>query len=412
MKTGRIVGLFVPGILFLAMAAPCALPQSKTPPGGGNNNNKNTPSNPPVAPAPQTNPAPQKPNFQTLYISGNVVQEDGSPLPTGVVIERICGGRTKKEAYVTSSGSFSFQIGGGIGTNDVLPDASDDTWGGFGPLGGRSGQQGLAPGGSSQFSSSNLMGCELRADLAGYRSSSIILDGYTPMGTMDVGTILLSPISKTPGTTVSLTDMQAPKAAKKPMEHSSKALQKKDYPTAEKDLKEAIAAYPNYATAWYRLGMVYLVQKRNPDARDAFNKAIAADARFVNPYIQLARLAGMENDWKAVAEITEKALSLDSLDFPEGYYFNSIANYNLGKLEVAERSARKAQRLDPLHRLPRTNLILAQILEDRQDLTGSIAQLEAYLKFTPTPPDAGEVRSRIQRLGESSRPIAGNQEHP
>ncbi len=411
MSRGRLVSRFVSGILFLLMALPCALAQSKgsPSPGGSPPSKGNNPSNTPSMPAPTTNPVPQRPNFQTLYITGKVVQEDGTPLPSGAVIERICGNRVKKEAYVSASGSFGFQIGGPQSTNDVMPDASDDTYGGFGASGNRISQPRFGAAGTDSTGPMNLMGCELKADLAGYRSSSIILDGFTPMGNLDVGTILLQPIAKVQGTTISVTDMQVPKQAKKEVERATKAVQKKNLEEAENDLKLALTTYPGYATAWYKLGMLYFVQKRNADARDAFTKAIAADSKYVNPYIQLARINGLEQKWQDVAEITDKALALDSLDFPEGYYYNSIAYLFLGKLDIAERSARKAQRLDPLHRFPKTNLLLADILEKRNDVAGSIEQLQGYLKITPPPSDAEDVRLRLQKLEESTHTLAGNQ---
>ncbi len=412
MKAIRLVSRISPVIIILMMTLPCALAQGKPPGGGGAGNSKGDNSKPPVTQQPPAtqNQKMQRQDLQTVYITGMVVQEDGSPLPTGAVIERVCGGRVKKEAYVSASGSFGFQVGGINATSDVLPDASDDDTfgGGFGSFGGQPSPSGFGSAGSNMMSPSNLMGCELHVQLAGYRSSTIILDGFTPMGNLDVGTILVQPISKSPGTTVSLTDMQAPKSAKRSLEHANKALQKKNLPEAEKELKLAIDAYPNYATALYKLGMVYQLQNRIPDAREAFTKAIAADGRFVNPYIQLARLAGMEKKWPEVAEITDKAMALDSLDFPEGYYYNSLANLFMQKLDLAERSARKAQRLDPLHRLPRTNLLLAEILERKHDISGSIEQLQAYLKFTPAPPDADEARQRLQKLEESSKTMAGN----
>jgi len=409
MRKDRNVSRFVLGIFLLSTAVPLALAQSKDPGNKGSNTSRGGASVPPSNQPPINNPRPPKPEFQTVYITGRVVQEDGSPIPSGAVIERICGGRAKKEAYVSPSGSFGFQFGGARATNDVLPDASDDSFGGLGTMGDQPGQPRFARSGFESMSSTSLMGCELRADLAGYRSSSIMLDGFTPMGTMDVGTILLKPVSKTQGSTISLTDMQAPKSAKKPLERADKAVQRNDLAEAEKNLKVAIEAYPKYATAWYKLGLLYQSQKRNQEARDAYTKAISADSQFVNPYIQLARLAGMEQKWQEVAEVTDKALALDSLDFPEGYFFNSIAYYYIGKLDIAERSARKAQRLDPLHRLPRTNLILADILEKKHDLPGCIEQLQGYLKITPLPSDADKVRSRIQKLEESTGPMAGNQ---
>ncbi len=413
MKTGRRLRRCAAAAFLFVLALPSAMPQAKKTGTGnsGSSNSKGNTNQPVIAPAPNSQQAP-KMNTQTLYVTGRVVQEDGSPLPAGVVIESVCGSRTRKEAYVSGSGSFGFQIGGNS-PSDVMPDASDDTFSVPGTLDNRPNPVGFGSAGFGSLSPANLMGCELRAQLAGYRSSAVVFDGFTPMGNLDVGTILMQPMSKVQGSTISLADMKAPKPAKKSLEHADKALKKKNIAEAEKDLKLAVATYPNYATAWYRLGLVYERQRNIGEARTSFTKAIDADSRFVNPYVQLARLAAAEQKWPEVAEITGKALALDSLDFPEAYYLNSIASFFTGKLDDAERSVRKAQRLDPLHRMPKTSLLLADILEQKHDFAGSIEQLQAYLKGTPAPPDADAVQAKIKKLQEESRQVAGNQAgHP
>ncbi len=407
MKSMGFLRRFAPILIVTLMALPSAFAQQVKPPVGSGGSKGDT-SKPPVTPQPTDNSRPQKLNPQALFIYGVVVQEDGNPLPPGAVIERVCGGRAKKEAYVTTTGSFEFQIGGTMNASSVIPEAGDDSLTGFGTFGSRSMQSGGQGSAFDPMSASNLMGCEVRARLSGYRSSSVILDGSHQAGQFDVGTILLTPISRVPGTVISLTDMRAPKEAKKSLERANKALEKKNLPEAERNLKTAVEAFPDYASAWYKLGLVYQQQKRNQDARDAFNKAIAADSKFVNPYFQLARIAGIEQKWQEVADITDRALALDPLDFPEGYYFNSLAYYVMNKLDIAERSARKAQRLDSLHRIPRINVMLADILEKKRDFAGSIEQLQAYLNFSPTPADADRIRLKIQKLEDQSKSLASN----
>jgi cytochrome c-type biogenesis protein CcmH/NrfG len=399
----------LPGLI-LSIFLPCAMAQQSPPTAGGGSTggSRGDTSNkvPSIKPQPTT-PLPQKPNLQSLFITGTVVMEDGTPPPTGAVIERMCGGRTKKEAYVNPTGYFGFQIGGAT-TFSVIPEASDDTFGGMDSFGGRMSQMGMGSS-TGMPQSSGLMGCELRAQLTGYRSSIITLDGFNPIGQLEVGTIVLHAIEKVQGTTISLTDMQAPKEAKKAVDRAGKAVKNKNFEEAEKDLKTAVGFYPGYASAWYQLGQVYQLQKRFQDARGAYDKSIAADSRYVNPYIQLARLAGMEQKWQEVADITDRAMALDPLDFPEGYYFNCLAYFSLNKLDAAERSARRTYRLDGQHRFPRIHLILAEILRRKPDLPGSIEQLQAYLKFAPAATDADKIRSLIDEMEKSAKTLASSQ---
>ncbi len=356
-------------------------------------------------PQPGYNPQSRSPRQQAPYINGAVVLDDGTPAPMGTYIERICSGQIKREAYVGSGGQFSFQVGA---NNNFMVDASEGLGASDSPW--RSAPQ--TAGGLPDFgmgAATKLMGCELRAQLPGYRSSVVILRGDQSIGPIiDVGTIVLCPLERVPGTTVSATNLQAPKDAKKALERAQKAVQKNKLEEAEKDLRSAVEIYPKYAGAWLALGQVYQRQNRKDDARLAFAKASEADASYVNPYVELARIAAQEQNWQQVADITERALTLDPLDFPDAYVMNSLANFNLKKLDVAEKSARKAQRLDSYHRFPQPYLILASISQQKQDFAGEAQQLRNFLKYAPQAANAGRVRSRLEELEKSGGAVASD----
>jgi tetratricopeptide (TPR) repeat protein len=344
-----------------------------------------------------TNPDNQQlppPRQQILTISGSVVLDDGTPPPMGAVIERECGGRRTREANVSLNGTFGFQIGGNI-SNNLLPDASDN--GSVLPWeSARSSSIGFPDGVMTHATS--ITGCELRAQLGGYRSSTLILTANQSMGIIDVGTIVLYPAARVQGTTVSLTSLAAPKDAQKALGRAEKAFQKKKLDEAEKDALAALHVYPVFAAAWFRLGQVYVQSDRVDEAKSAYVKAMEADANYVNPYIELARLAAVETKWEETARLTDRALELDPLDFPYGYYMNAVANYNLGHLDAAEKSARKLNQLDSLHRWPQIHLVMASILHRKRDYGGEAVQLRAYLKYAPESADANEVRSRLSTL--------------
>ena len=326
----------------------------------------------------------------SINIFGIVVMGDGNALPTGVVIQRSCGGRKTKEANVSSNGSFGFQLGA---NNNVIPDA-----GSAGP-----GIQWDYPMTRSSVAwniSQAVNGCELSALAGGYRSSVILLSSAMnrEAGYINVGTIFLYPAEKVQGTLVSVTNLAAPGGAKKALARADTAIQKNKTDEAEKQLREALALYPNYAAAWLRLGQLYEQSRRVDEARNAFAKAMQADANYMGPYIELARLAAMESRWQEAADLSGHALELDPIDFPEGYYFNALANYNLNNLAAAETSARKLERIDSIHQIPQTYLVLANILDRKKDFAGEVEELRNYLKCVPQAANAGTVRSRLQNV--------------
>jgi len=127
---------------------------------------------------------------------------------------------------------------------------------------------------------------------------------------------------------------------------------------------------------------LYEKTQRIEEARAALSKAVEVDPNYVEPYIQLARLAAQEHRWQDVASLTDHALKLDPIDYVDGYFLNALGHYNLDRLDVAERSAMKVLQMDPLHRLPQAHLLLAKILERRRDTAAAMEQLRVYRALT------------------------------
>jgi tetratricopeptide (TPR) repeat protein len=340
-----------------------------------------------------------QPDQELIFIIGSVVMEDGTPLPFGTIIERDCGGTAIKDAVVTANGYFSYQLGDRYGFGRTYPDAS------------RALEQDSAERELSRPSAGNtriiesqqsplsmqIMNCELRAQHQGYRSTKIQLGNGGPRtGIIEVGTIVLYPISRVQGILISASSLSAPKAAKKAVENGEKAFKKKDYIKAEEFYKSALQIYPEYAEAWLDLGLIYQQQQSNKEAINAFEKAIANDKLFIRPYFSLAQMAAKEKNWQEAADDTNKLLTLDPITFPEGYFLNALAYYNLGNLDLAEKSALHGQRIDINNRIPELNLILAQVLEKKNDAAGAIEAMKKYLKAVPNAPDAPRIRSRVQ----------------
>jgi tetratricopeptide (TPR) repeat protein len=333
-----------------------------------------------------------------IFLSGKVVLNDGTPPPDSVVIERVCNGIVRPEAYTDSKGRFSFQLGQNTAMmqDASVSSAADATFGdpGFGnPQ--RASTLGSPRGG---FNERDLMGCELRAVLAGFRSDVVNLGGRRAFDNPDVGTIVLHRLGNVEGTTISATSLQAPKDAKKALEKGREAAKKKKFSEAQKELEKAVQIYPKYAAAWFDLGRVLEQQNQIEQAGKAYSEALAADSKFVSPYLQMALIAARQNRWQDVADTTDRALRLNPVDFPAAYFYNSVANYNLKKIDAAEKSAREAQKLDPQHRIPKLDHLLGMILAERRDYAGAAEHMRNYLKFAPGAQDADKVRSQLTEL--------------
>lgn len=312
------------------------------------------------------------------FFFGKVVMPDGTAPPPSVIIERVCGGSVHPQAYVDSRGNFSFQVGQ---TQDMIPDATTS--------------RGSSPTPSSNQSSplTSLFNCDLRASLAGYRSEAVTLAGRRNMDDPDIGTITLHRLVGVEGLTISATSALAPKDARKAYEKGLEAVKKSKIDEARTDFTKATDLYPRYASAWFELGRAYEYRSRIEEARDAYSKSIAADSKFVPPYEHLYLLSVKEEKWEEVASTTDRIMRLNPYDFPQAVYYNAVANLQLGKLDVAEKSAREAVTIDTGGKNPKVNYILGMILIRKQDLKGAAECLRTYLKS-----DAVTDRDRVTKM--------------
>ena len=241
-------------------------------------------------------------------------------------------------------------------------------------------------------------GCAVQASYTGFHSGTITITPHNLRDDPNLGTVTLSRAGgREAGTAVSTTTETAPAGALKAFEKASEELLEQKPERAEKDLEKAVQAYPSFAEAWYQLGR--LQQAESPgDARNSYAKAAAADAKFILPYEPLAGIAAQDGKWQDVADATSRAVQLD----PEGtvriWYWNGLANFQLGKRDVAEASVVKALAMDPSHTIPNTEQLLAVILAAKADYAGALAHLRNCLTYVPSGASADLVKQQIAFL--------------
>lgn len=389
-------------VLFLALCLPYADAQ-KGGSGGGSNKGTGNPSTNNSSMGFPTSPT--TPTFsQPLYIWGKVVFENGGPPPEPVAVERVCNGTTRKEGYTDLKGEFSFQLGQNFTIQDATESDSD---------GMRAGRTNMATTGMGQdFRQFQLMGCELRASLPGFQSSTVLLRPEGNSGQLQVGTIFLRRLGNVQGTTISLTTLMAPKNARNDFDKAQKHLKQKKLEEAERDLNKAVEVYPRFAAAWSLLGEIHEQQNQAEEARNAYSRSIDADPQFVKPYFGLTLLAVKEKRWQEVVQLTGQIDKLNPFAYPLAYLYNAAANYYLGNLDAAEKSARKFASLDSSHVRPDVALLLGDILEGKHDYAGAAQQLREYLANAPNSPNADRIRAQAQRLEDMKASPAGQQSTP
>jgi hypothetical protein len=339
---------------------------------------------------PRTTTTPDA-SIQPVFVSGKVLLQGGGALPEPVPIERVCNSVSRREGYTDTKGQFEFQLG----LNTTFQDASESD-SRITPA------STPRPGSSGSRRPLDLTGCELRAVLAGYQSSVVVLrltGGDTWQ--YEVGTIFLKRLGNAPGTTISVTSMAAPKDAMRAYEKAQKAKAEKPE-EAEKYLTKAVEIYPQFAAAWTLLGDIHRQRNDFDAARSDYTRAAAADPQFVNPEYGLTVIAMQEKKWDEAVRLSDQVLKLNAGAFPLTYFFSAAANYNLQKFEAAEDSARKFKALDTQHAHPDVCLLLSYVLLRKQDYGGAAHEIRDYLAAEPNSPNAEQLKADAERYEDLS----------
>jgi tetratricopeptide (TPR) repeat protein len=354
----------------------------------------------------RTNPAPT-PTTTTpassiptpMYVSGRVMLEDGTAPAESVVIETLCNGVAHGQGYTDSRGYFSIELGS---RTAMIQDASEyGTSNGTGNAGGTGfgggiGQTSNPLSGGSQTTEQKYMGCDVQAKLVGYRSQTVPLAGRRALDDPNIGTILLhrnAPAEE--GQTISMVSLAAPKDAKKAYDKGVEAIKKKKFGDAQTNFEKAVEAYPKFAAAWYELGLLREDQGQFDMARKYFDTALQHDPKFVKPYLQITFLTFQAQKWPELADATERLIQLDAFDYPQAYFFNAVAHFNMQDMDSAEKSVREAERLDTRHAIPKISHLLGVILAWKHEYPAAAERYRTYLKFAPTAEDAPKVRAQL-----------------
>ncbi|MGD0367029.1 MAG: tetratricopeptide repeat protein [Acidobacteriaceae bacterium] len=244
---------------------------------------------------------------------------------------------------------------------------------------------------------SELVGCSVSAVVDGFTSTRLTIANRTLEDDPSLGTITLTRDERSSGSSVSLTTESAPADALKEFDKAHSDDLEKHFDSARHHLQKAVSIDPKFAEAWYHLGQ--LEEKDNPqDALAAYEKAAAADPSYISPYEPIAELSALQKNWQAVTDATNQALKLNPAGTPQIWYFNAVGNLNLGNRQQAETSAESSLSMDPSHRAPNTEQLLAVMLAGRGEYAGALEHLRHCLTYMPPGPNVDVVKQQIAQL--------------
>jgi tetratricopeptide (TPR) repeat protein len=244
---------------------------------------------------------------------------------------------------------------------------------------------------------SELVGCRVSAVVDGFTSTRLTIANRTLEDDPSLGTIMLSRDEHAASSSVSSTTESAAPDALKEFDKAHSDDLEKHFDSARHHLQKAVSIDPKFAEAWYHLGQIE--QKDSPqDALSAYEKAAAADPSYIPPYEPIAELSALQKNWQAVTDATNQALKLNPAGTPQVWYFNAVGNLNLGNRQQAETSAETSLSMDPSHRAPNTEQLLAVMLAGRGEYAGALEHLRHCLTYMPPGPNVDVVKQQIAQL--------------
>jgi Flp pilus assembly protein TadD len=235
---------------------------------------------------------------------------------------------------------------------------------------------------------------------------TIWLKGYQKVSTTlhEGAVIVLKQIGDPEGSTVSVTALHVPKEAAKAYDKGLAAMSDNKLAAAQKQFARATELYPDYAQAWSQLGEVLEQESKTKEAAAACEHAIQADAKYMRPYLQLMRMAVSEKRMDDAAALGERSMRLAPVEFPGVFYYDAVANYDLKRLEAAEKSARRAIEMDKSHDYPAAEALLGKVLADKGDYREARDHFAKYVQLAPKADDVPAIRQRIAELEREPQP--------
>lgn len=349
--------------------------------GGTTNGNTNTTNLPGMS-----IPNPSTPSTM-LFLSGKVIVDDGAVLTDPAAIQTVCRGNTRTVGYTDRKGTFSLELDpnssatlAGVGdVTDTGPTMRNDYGG--------------------TFQMRDFRDCQVQAVLPGFTSQ--VVDLSPRLGgdsRADLGNIVLHRIGEVQGFTISATSAAAPSKARKDYEKGLSLAKKQNWAEAQQKFQSAVDIYPKYAVAWVELGRMQFRQSHEDDAKRSLQKALAADARFIPVYEELVEIAVSHQQWKDVAEQTDQLLRLNPVNFPQYWFLNAVANYQLQNFDAAEKSAARGLQLDLKHHIPKMELVLGLAMAQQHDYHGALEHLRNYVQTAPKSEDTEMAQAQISKL--------------
>lgn len=323
-----------------------------------------------------------------IMITGAVKIDDGSPLPGSAAIELICGASGRIVAHTSTLDDFVFLTSTASGNNSA---SITNAWS---LLSSSNGDAASGP----RTDLNGATDCSLRAELSGFRSSSVSLNNRTAYDGTSIGVIWLHRIAASHEDLVSITTLMAPKNARKTFDKGRELARTGKLADAVSSFQKAVKIDPQFAQAWVGLGFAQYQLNAEDAAEQSVMKAREIDPRLPGIYQILGYVASNRKDWKGAAQYLEEAERLSPTESALPWYISAVAYYEMHRFNEAEQSIRQEMQIDTERRYRRAQFLLGLILVARNEIVTGAQALREYLAGAPEPGDVKTANAMLSQL--------------
>ena len=229
----------------------------------------------------------------------------------------------------------------------------------------------------------SLTGCDLYAELPGFRSSRIQLGAVRPSTRLDVGQITLYPLDSSRSGSVGVTTLANSPKALKSYRNGIRALQKPqpNFRKAAEFLERTVETHPGHAQAWAALGQARDALADADGAQEAFARAIESAPQWLQPYDAMIQIAANRRDWEKLDSLTATYLKL-APDSARVRFYSAVAAWGLHDSAQTEYILRQMQEFGEMDEWPMSYALMAETHELRADFETAADYYEKYIEIS------------------------------
>jgi Flp pilus assembly protein TadD len=198
------------------------------------------------------------------------------------------------------------------------------------------------------------------------------------------------------GSTVTVRELDVPPKALEEFTNGDSEMQRKHWKKAATDFKKAVAIYPQYAAGYYNLSIAYYQMGNKDEQRDALQKTLAIDTRFVPALVSLSHLQFADHKLPETRDLLDKAITADPTNV-DALALRVRVDFVQGKYQEAIADAQTVHSL-PHQGYATVHYTAAAAYQQLNDIPQMIDQLKIYLKEDPNSASAAYVRKTIAAL--------------